>query len=196
MAKFSVEFRDIKPEGIRPWLEAQTNPDDPGIQRRAIELKTIYFHGQCEYVVEPYKYLWESARCYILGYYLATISLCSATVEHTWNRDPRLTTVRMPRRDQRGWITLNQNNLIECHNQGLPVVELLSESEQSEIPNFTSIPKFIDIRNKIDHGEIEAYLQGFPIPRYSQQAELEAKEQIMKCNNYFVRWANQVCEQS
>lgn len=193
MYNFKAEIRKLKPEGAKIFLEAECKADFQGKIRRTNEIGAVYFNGRCNLIDEPFKYLWESGRCYTQGYYLATISLCSATVELTWNLDPRLHNVGALRRDRNGWITLNRGNLVECQNQGLPVEKLLEPSEMSQMPNLTSNPKFIDIRNKIAHGNVSAYFGGGQLPHYSTKAEDDARSQITKSDEYFVEWANQVC---
>lgn len=159
--------------------------------KRAQEVGVVYFDSRFPLANDVFKYLSEVGRCYTLGYYLSTISLCSAAVECTWNVDPRLINVTFPNVID-GWRTLGWKNLLVCRQNGLPVDELLELNELNNINTMNSNPKFIDMRNKIAHGDVATYFQGVLPVSYSPYAEQEAGFQIKKTLKYFAEWHNQL----
>ncbi|MDE2588562.1 MAG: hypothetical protein KGL95_02695 [Patescibacteria group bacterium] len=190
--KIKTENREVRGDAGEMLVRTETEMHMQDYNRRSKEIGLVYFDTRSKLANVPFKYLWEAGRCYILGYYISTISLSAAIVEYTWNADPRLKEITSFIKSVDGWITLGWKNLLICRDNSLPVDELLESDEIADIANMKTNPRFIDIHNKIDHGQVSAYFKGSLPVTYSTTAEIEARLMLKKTEKYFVEWHNQL----
>lgn len=190
--KIKTEIREVGDGAGENIIRTQIEKFVEHYNRRAKEIGVVYFDSRSRLANIPFQYLWEASKCYILGFYISTISLCAAIVEYTWNADPRLKEITLFNKSVDDWITLGWKNLLICRKNGLPVDELLEADEIRDITTSKTNPRFIDIRNKIDHGSVSTYFKGSLPITYSTIAEIEARIQIQKTQKYFVEWHNQL----
>ncbi|OLB92581.1 MAG: hypothetical protein AUH25_00210 [Thaumarchaeota archaeon 13_1_40CM_38_12] len=190
--KVKTEIRQVGDNAGENLVRTESHSHIQDYNRRAKEMGVVYFDARSKLANIPFQYLWEAGRCYTLGYYISTISLCPAIVEYTWNVDPRLKEINSFIKSIDGWITLGWKNLLVCREKGLPVDELLESDEIKNITTMNTNPRFIDIRNKIDHDEVSKYFKGSLPVTYSTIAEIEAGLQLTRTQKYFVEWHNQL----
>lgn len=189
--KTKTEIRQVGDNAGENFVKTETQSSMQDYNRRMKEIGVVYFDSRSKLADVPFQYLWEAGRCYTLGYFISTISLCPAIVEYTWNADPRLKDIKFPNKND-NWITLGWKNLLVCRENGLPVDELLESDEIENITTMNSNPRFIDLRNKIDHGAVSSYFKGSLPVTYSTVAEIEARLQLTRTQKYFVEWHNQL----
>ncbi|MEO9277473.1 MAG: hypothetical protein ABI340_06825 [Nitrososphaera sp.] len=190
--KIKTEIREVVNDAGEKLLWSLNQNNMEHYNKRAKEIGLVYFDNRSRLATVPFQYLWEAGRCYVLGFYISTISLCGAIIEYTWNADPRLKEITSFNRANDNWITLGWRNFLICRENGLPVDQLLENDEIKDIATMNSNPRFIDLRNKIDHGSVATYFRGSLPIAYNTIAEIEAHIQLERTQKYFVEWHNQL----
>jgi hypothetical protein len=100
----------------------------------------------------------DAVRSFLCRDFLPSIFYSSIGVEMYLNKDKRLKNSESLRR-WNGWVNLNREALVEADKLGLPVAELLGESEKKLLEEGKgSDPSFILRRNKILHGDFRGLM--------------------------------------
>lgn len=105
--------------------------------------------SQSELTTKIYRFHSEAMKNFLNRNYLASILFSSIGVETYLNSDKRLEDYKVSTKYK--WITLNLEAIKKARDKGLPVFELLDDSEIS----LRNTPIFCIRRNKILHGDIE-----------------------------------------
>src|SRR5690242_16190039 len=92
--KTKTEIRQVGDNAGENFVKTETQSSMQDYNRRMKEIGVVYFDSRSKLADVPFQYLWEAGRCYTLGYFISTISLCPAIVEYTWNADPRLKDIK------------------------------------------------------------------------------------------------------
>lgn len=110
--------------------------------------------------------------------------MASTAVEIILNRDRRLRTLP-DFKSADGWAYLNNRTLRIARDHGLPSNALLSLGEDL---NSRKPILFVEMRNKIAHGEIVRLVSG--LADYDPGAERIADEQGLKMRKFVSEWFN------
>ena len=136
------------------------------------------------YPMDVFSYTREALHCIQERRFLACIAMASTAVEIILNRDRRLKA--LPNfKAQDGWAYLNNRTLRKAGENGLPVHALLSPRD--DINSKKSIA-FVELRNKIAHGEILHLIDG--LSDYDPGAEQMATDQETKMRLFVSEWFN------
>lgn len=134
--------------------------------------------------IDVFSYTREATHCFTERRFLACIAMASTAVEIILNRDRRLR--GLPNyRSPDGWAYLNNRTLRIARENGLPANALLSQREDLESKVAIG---FVEIRNKVAHGEI-SHLVG-DLSDYDPAAEQIATAQGEKMRRLVSEWFN------
>ncbi len=183
--KPKLEARIVEPvAGAGPfWWEKFLRNNANEIERRFRSGGTVFWTVSEKVPADVFSYISEASICFSVALYLATIALSSVVVELILNRDS--CTKGLPLRRFGEWAILNNENLRMVGAAGLPVVSVVSPSE--DLANKEPI-RFVERRNKVAHGEVSDVIRG--VSRYDPGAEAEAFDQLKKSQSFAVAWFN------
>lgn len=132
-----------------------------------------------------------ASECFGINRYEVTILFASIAVEATLNHDERMYSYRLSLPNR--WITLSVPALEIAKGVGIDVSDLFERKGKRYVS------KFVDMRNKIAHGDIPGYVsilqkhlnktKGFDILETSGITEGQALEQLKKSFNFIHKWA-------
>jgi len=134
--------------------------------------------------LDLFSYFREAGRCRDEGRFLACIAMASTAIELIINKDRRLKHLPTLRRIS-GWATLNKGNLKIAKLSGLPTVTLLEPSEDLDREGPIA---FVDLRNKVAHGEISHLVRD--LSDYDPAAAELANGQHKKMHDFIIQWFN------
>ena len=143
------------------------------------------FRGPAErYPMDLFSYTREALHCIQERRFLACIAMASTAVEIILNRDRRLKALpNFKGRD--GWAYLNNTTLRKAGENGLPIHALLSPGDDL---NGKRPIVFVELRNKIAHGEILELVD--ELSDYDPSAEQMATDQETKMRLFVSEWFN------
>ena len=134
---------------------------------------------------EVFAPLWESRWCFLFGFYLASISQISSSVEIAINSDIRLKAEK--NKTKNNWLMLNKQTFQLGIGAKLPISFLLKQDEILD-DRIKSKPLFVERRNKIAHGDI-ADKSFSDIWVNSEKAQQESLEHLIMGQDFLLNWA-------
>jgi hypothetical protein len=135
--------------------------------------------------LDLFSYTREAVHCLDRGRFLAAISMASTAVELILNRDGRMKRLTEIAQATHGWLKLNNRTLRVARKNILPTHALLSEGDDLDSTRPIS---FVDLRNKIAHGEIAHLVT--TLSDHDPSAERLACEQVRKMRRFVSEWFN------
>ncbi len=157
------------PDDKRPWMSSN---------------RGLFRHCPDRYPMDVFSYTREATHCFDQRRFLACIAMASTAVEIILNRDRRLR--RLPNfKSPDGWAYLNNRTLRIARDNGLPSNALLSQGDDLDSQKPIA---FVEIRNKIAHGEIAHLVSD--LSDYDPSAEQIATEQETKMRKFVSEWFN------
>jgi hypothetical protein len=160
-----MDFLDDK----KPWMSSN---------------RGLFRHYADRYPMDVFSYTREAVHCFVERRFLACIAMASTAVEIILNRDRRLR--KLPNFKSRdGWAYLNNRTLRIARDNGLPSNVLLSPGDDLDSQKPIA---FVEIRNKIAHGEITHLVS--ELSDYDPSAEQIADEQETKMRMFVSEWFN------
>ena len=157
------------PDDKRPWMSSN---------------RGLFRHCPDRYPMDVFSYTREATHCFDQRRFLACIAMASTAVEIILNRDCRLR--RLPNfKSPDGWAYLNNRTLRVARDNGLPSNALLSQGDDLDSRKPIA---FVEIRNKIAHGEIVHLVSD--LSDYDPSAEQIATEQETKMRKFVSEWFN------
>jgi len=143
------------------------------------------FRGPAErYPIDLFSYTREALHCMQERRFLACIAMASTAVEIILNRDRRLKAL-LNFKSSDGWAYLNNRSLRTARKNGLPAGALLSPGDDLDSRKPIA---FVELRNKIAHGEIAHLVTG--LSDYDPSAEQMAADQETKMRLFVSEWFN------
>jgi hypothetical protein len=155
------------PDEKKPWMSSR-----PSMYRQPAE----------RLPVDLFSYTREAGNCLQGRRFLACISMASTAVETILNRDQRLRTLPDYKAPD-GWAYLNNRTLRTARENGLPTNKLLSPGDDL---NGRKPILFVELRNKIAHGEITRLVTD--LSDYDPSAEQMAADQETKMRLIVSEW--------
>ncbi|MDA2913260.1 hypothetical protein MYX77_04755 [Acidobacteriia bacterium AH_259_A11_L15] len=175
----------VKPEGGRKWWRGYFEAKGDDVARRFSEAGAIYWKPAQAMPLDLFSYLREASLCFSVSRFLAAISMSSALVEIIISRDSRMAGRPNVHRIY-GWATLNNRNLREAMEAGLPVDVLCEDGEN--LGEGQPPIRFVRLRHRLAHGDLRDFPEA--LADYSPPYEEEASGQLNKAMRFLVAWFN------
>jgi hypothetical protein len=144
---------------------------------------SMYRHPAERLPMDLFSYTREAGHCLRERRCLACITMASTAVEIILNRDRRLRA--LPNYAPDGWAYLNNRTLRTARENGLPTDKLLSPGDDL---NERRPIAFVELRNKIAHGEITHLVTA--LSDYDPSVEQMAADQENKMRQFVSEWFN------
>lgn len=157
------------PNEKKPWMSS-----GPSMYREPAERLPM----------DLFSYTREAGHCLRERRFLACIAMASTAVEIILNRDRRLRALPDYKASD-GWAYLNNRTLRTARENGLPTDKPLSLGDDL---NARKPIEFVELRNKIAHGEITRLVTD--LSDYDASAEGMAADQETKMRLFVSEWFN------